>query len=204
MTQTGTKRTSRITNALAGTMLTVMALACGDSGSDSDGDDTTMGVDGGDDNTGGSMSEPSGDSITEAVLAACPQSATLMETTEWPVCVEGRSIKGTEPFNNMACELKIGKNGVFEYYRGGTLALSVPDRSMWGDAFGTYSNEDSAGRRAFLASISPDLPAVEGQARVKNITIGLYSEDIVDDSIKVEYYDAAFALETYNCAPDVL
>lgn len=183
--------------------IALMGAACDDGGSSSGGGDMTA-ADGGDDSNGGSsMTEPSGDDIDEAVLAMCPQQAILLETSEWPTCVEGRSIAGVEPFNNMPCELKIGKNGVFEYFRDGKLALSVPDRSKWQGAFGTYSNENSAGRRAFLASISPDLPVVEGQPRVTNITISLYSE-IVDDNVEVEFIDAALARQTYNCTPDLL
>lgn len=142
------------------------------------------------------------DAITEAVLAACPQSATLIETTEWPSCLAGKRVTGTEPFNNTPCELKIGQNGAFEYLRGGAVALSVPDRSGWGDAMGTYQNELNAGRRAFLAGVSPNLPAVEGQPRITNITINIFS--VLDDKVEIQYMDEKLARQTYNCQINVL
>jgi len=177
----------------------VMALwACGKG----DGADPMASADGGDGSNGGG--EPSGNGIDEAVLAKCPQSSTLIETTEWSSCLEGKSVKGIEPFTNKPCELRIGKSGAFEYLRDNALAIAVPERSMWLDASGTYQNEGTGDRRFFLAGIAPDLKAVEGEARVTHIDISLFALDSQDDKVAVRYLDAALASQTYNCTVEAL
>ncbi|MBX3221872.1 MAG: hypothetical protein KF795_15245 [Labilithrix sp.] len=174
-------------------------VACG--GDDTNGDPNTPGAT----PDGGSSTPPPAsapDAISEAVLAACPQSTSLIESTEWPSCVAGRRVTGTEPFNDSACELKIGQNGAFEYWRGGALALSVPERSGWGSATGTYQNTLSAGRRAFLASVAPNLPAVEGEPRVTDVNLNFFT--LADDKVEIQYMDASLNRQTYTCQVNVL
>ncbi|MBS2017065.1 MAG: hypothetical protein JST00_29535 [Deltaproteobacteria bacterium] len=142
------------------------------------------------------------DAITDAVLAACPQSTTLITSSEWPLCLAGRRVTGTEPFNNTPCELAIGQNGAMEYRRGGAVALRLPDRGGWGRTDGTYQNDGSAGRRIFLASVTPTLPVVEGQPRLLRVTVKFFVG--ADDNVEVEYLDAARARQTYNCQVNVL
>lgn len=154
---------------------------------------------------GGSSSPPPSsapDAITETVLAACPQSATLIESTEWPSCLAGRRVSGTEPFNNSACELRIGQSGALEYWRNGALALAVPDRSGWGSASGTYQNQASAGRRIFLAGVSPDLSAVEGEPRILEVNLAFLT--LADDKVEIQYLDASLRRQTYTCQVNVL
>ncbi len=154
---------------------------------------------------GGSSTTPPAsapDAITEAVLAACPESATLIQSTEWPSCLAGRRVAGTEPFNNSSCELKIGQSGAFEYWRGGALALSIAERSVWRSPTGTYQNQVSAGRRMFLAGVAPDLPVVEGKARVVNLDLTFVS--LADDKVEIDYMDESLVRKTYVCQVNVL
>ncbi len=181
------------------TALLIGLVACSSDDASTDPPTSTQTPDGGS-STNPPVSAP--DAITEAVLAACPQSATLIETTEWPSCLAGKRVTGTEPFNNSPCELKIGQNGAFEYLRGGAVALSIPDRSGWGAATGTYQNELNAGRRAFLASVAPNLPAAEGQSRITRITINVFS--VLDDKVEIEFMDEKLARQTYTCQANVL
>ncbi len=175
----------------------LFSLGCGDGGSGASTVDA-----GGDDDTGGSNSEPAGDKVDEAVLAKCPQSSTLIQTTEWPSCLEGKRLTGIEPFTNKPCELRIGKNGVFEYLRDDALAIAVPERSTWLGATGNYQNEAISGMRFFLAGLAPDLPAVEGEPRVTNVDISLFDVEGQDDKVEVAYLDAALARQRYNCTVD--
>jgi len=174
-------------------------MACDDGGGRAD-----SSADGGGDGSGGSMSQPSLNGVDEAVLVKCPQSSTLIETTEWPSCLAGKSLKGIEPFSNKPCELRIGNNGVFEYLQDNAVAIAVPDRSKWEGATGNYQNDVSAGPRFFLAGIAPDLVPVEGEPRVTNINLSLFALDTLDDKVEVVYLDAALARQTYNCTVDAL
>lgn len=143
------------------------------------------------------------DAINEAALAGCPSSSTLITSTEWPTCLAGRRVSGTEPFNKSPCELRVGQNGAFEYWRSGALALSVTDRASWRSGSGTYQNDlDPAGRRTFLASVQPDLPVVEGQPRVTKVSLTFAS--LLDDSIEIEYLDAGRVRQTYTCSVAVI
>ncbi len=183
--------------------LSASVSACDDDASDARGNNNTTPPPS---NTDSGTTRPptSADAITESVLAACPQSSTLIQSAEWPSCLAGKRVSGTEPFNNSPCELRIGENGTFEYLRSGNLALKVPERSGWRGATGTYQNELSAGRRVFLAGIAPDLPMVEGQPQVTNVNLGFFSVTTQDETVEIQYLDASRARQTYNCKVDVL
>lgn len=146
----------------------------------------------------------SGDAITESVLSACPQASRLIETAEWPSCLAGRRVSGTEPFDGSPCELRVGSDGTFEYVRSGAVVLTVPPRSTWRGATGTYQNELSAGRRIFLAGLAPDLPVVEGRPRVTNVDLAFFSVDGQDDTVSIRFLDERLARQTYSCKVDVL
>jgi hypothetical protein len=149
---------------------------------------------------------PSGSSGTtgEEFLAACPASSSLIETTEWTSCLEGKSLAGTEPFTNKACELKIKANGAFEYLRDSAIAITIAERSAWQSPNGTYQNANTGSTRIFLAGIAPDLPAVTGEARVTRLNISIFGTAGQQDKIEVQYLDAALARQTYNCNVSLL
>lgn len=180
--------------AIAVTSILLLA-ACNDDASSSRGGDPSP-------DGGGSTPPTAADAITESVLAACPESTSLIESTEWPSCLAGRRVTGKEPFNDSVCELTIGEAGAFEYWRGGALALSVPSESAWGAASGSYQNQLNAGRRAFLASVAPGLPAVEGEVRVERITLNFFS--LADDKVEIQFMDEDLARKTYTCQVDVI
>lgn len=178
------------------------------SGACDDGDSDSSATDGG---GGGGGGEDGGDNgpgptggIDEAALAKCPQSSTLIETSEWLSCLEGKRVAGVEPFTDLPCELRIGANGSFEYLRDGAVAIAVPERGTWLDSSGTYLNNATSGPRFFLASVAPDLPAVEGEPRVTDLNISLFALDSEDDKVEVRYLDAALARQTYNCSVEAL
>ncbi len=154
---------------------------------------------------GGTASPPaSADAITESVLAACPSATTMIQSVEWPSCLAGRRVTGTEPFTNAPCELRIGADGRFDYLRAGAVAFTVPERSGWRAATGTYKNEVSAGRRIFLAGLAPDLPAMAGQPRVTNVNLSFFSVAGQDETVEIQYLDANLARQTSTCRVDVL
>jgi len=194
--------TAKFHRALTLAALLSLGGACGDSSENS----AAEGADGGSSGGGntGSKDPGSASSVDEAVLARCPQSTTLIETTEWMTCLEGERLVGIEPFNNKPCELRIGSNGAFEYLRDGAVAIAVPERSAWLGASGNYQNDSASGSRFFLAGIAPDLPPVEGEERVTHIDISLFAFDGKKDNVAVRYLDAALANQTYNCQVDVL
>lgn len=182
-------------------LLTVGALACGGE----DGSDTnTDARDGGARDGGASDAAATGpaDVVDEAVLAACPAASQLIESSEWPSCLAGKHMTGKEPFNNMPCELRVGANGEFTYLRGGEVAIGVPARSAWRSGNGTYQNVASVGPRIFLAGIAPDLPIVEGEARVTHLNISIFGLAGQDDKVEIRYLDAALVNQTYNCTLD--
>lgn len=144
-------------------------------------------------------SSASGDVVNEGVLAACPASTSLIETTDWTSCLAGKRIVGKEPFGNQACELRIAASGAFEYLRGGAVAITVPERSQWQGATGTYQNEGSGDRRIFLAGLAPNSPAVEGQPRVTHVNLSFFGLASQQDKVEIRYLDAALASQTYNC-----
>lgn len=201
----GRGRTALVFALVVGSAL--VSGACGDGDSDSSATDGgggggSGGENGGEDGGGDNGAAPTG-TIDEATLAKCPQSSSLIETTEWMTCLEGKRLTGVEPFNNTPCELRIGTNGAFEYVRDGAVALAVPERSAWLDATGTYQNNATSGR-FLLASIAPDLPFVEGETRVDRISISLFALESQDDNVEVIYYDPALSRQTYNCGVDAL
>jgi hypothetical protein len=183
--------------------LTFGLLACGDDDSPAGGDDSADGeeaTDGGD----GDGDGDGADRIDEAVLAACPATTTLIETTEWPACLAGKRVAGTEPFNGMACELRVGASGAFSYYRGGALAIEMAGSASWGSPNGTYQNEAAPQGRIFLASIAPDLPAMEGQPRITDIVLSFFGTAGEEDRVEVKVLDAALERQVYNCTVDAL
>lgn len=157
---------------------------------------------------GGSSNNPpaaAADAITEAVLAACPQATTLIETTEWTTCLVGKRVSGTEPFNNTPCELRFGAGGAIEYVRSGTTVFSVPARSGYGpSASGTYQNERVSASRLFLASVAPALTPQEGMPRFERVTINLFELASQEDTVAIDYMDAALSRQTYNCKVNAL
>lgn len=173
------------------TLAWMAAFAVGCGGDDNKGNGSAA-------NDGGSGAPVPGGTIDATVLAACPEATTLIETADWPVCLAGVRMIGTELFGN-ACELRVADNGAFDYFRDGELALSIPPRSEWGAAMGTYQNEGGAGGRVFLASIAPDLPAVEGQARITRLSLSFFEPASHDDLVEVRYLDEKLASQTYNC-----
>lgn len=155
---------------------------------------------------GGSSDDPaatppsgSSGSSGDEFLADCPASSSLIETTEWTSCLEGRTLTGTEPFTNKACELKIKANGAFDYLRDKAIVISIPERSVWQDPSGTYQNAGTGTSRIFLASVAPDLPAVTGEARVTGLNISIFGLASQQDKVEVQYLDAALARQTFNC-----
>ncbi|HET9238598.1 MAG TPA: hypothetical protein VFO10_15160 [Oligoflexus sp.] len=137
-------------------------------------------------------------------LTNCPASSSLIETTEWTSCLEGKSLTGTEPFTNKACELKIKANGAFDYLRDDALAISITERSTWQSPNGTYQNANTGSTRIFLAGIAPDLPAVAGVARVTRLNISIFGTAGQQDKIEVQYLDADLARQTFNCNVSLL
>lgn len=146
----------------------------------------------------------SADAVTESVLAACPQASPSIQTIDWPSCLAGRRVSGKEPFDGVPCELRMGAEGTFEYLRSGVVAFTVPPRSAWRAATGTYKNELSAGRRTFLASLAPDLAPVDGQSWVTNVDLAFFSVAGQDETVALTYLDAARARRTVTCKVDVL
>lgn len=173
-------------------LVVLMINACGGGGGGSS-DDTTATPPPG-------SSGSSGDEF----LADCPASSSLIQTTDWTSCLEGRTLTGTEPFTNKTCELKIKANGAFDYLRDSTIAISIPERSVWKNASGTYQNADTGTSRIFLASVAPDLPAVTGEARVTGLNISIFGLASQQDKIEVQYLDAALARQTFNCNVSLL
>lgn len=154
--------------------------------------------------TGNPPPTSTGDGIDEATLASCPQTTTLIETAEWPSCLAGKRVTGTEPFSKEPCELRIGANGVFEYLRGGAVAIAVPARSQWRSGTGNYQNTAGSGPRIFLAGIAPDLEVVDGQPRVTNVNLSFFAFAGQQDNVEIKYLDAARNRQTYNCSVNVL
>jgi hypothetical protein len=165
----------------------MMISACGGGGGGSSDDTTTTPSDGASANKG------------DEFLTACPASSSLIETTEWTSCLEGKSLTGTEPFTNKACELKIKANGAFDYLRDNAVAISIAERSAWQSPQGTYQNANSGSTRIFLAGIAPDLPAVTGEARVTRLNISIFGTVGQQDKVEVQYLDMELARQTYNC-----
>lgn len=186
-------------------LLSLSLLLSGAAGCSDDDDGPGSGGEAGS-SSGGSSSgnPPAADAVTEAVLKACPQATTLIETTDWPSCLEGKRLAGEEPFSKDACELRIGEDGAFDYLIDGAVALSIPKRSAWGSASGTYQNADNSGSRFFLASLAPDLDGVEGEPRIDRVTISLFELPGMEDKVEVSYLDEKLARQTYNCTVDVL
>lgn len=154
---------------------------------------------GGNDNSRSDAAMTSG----EAIIAACPRADNLTDTTDWPDCLAGKTMTGKEPFNNSPCELRVGANGKFEYVRNGSVALTVPDRTQWHGATGTYQNTKISGITLFLARISPSLDLVPGQPRVIFVDLkfnGLAGEQ---DTVAVDYNDVDVSRKTYNCTMDL-
>jgi hypothetical protein len=166
-------------------LLAVTCVACtnGDSGAT---DATTP------PNTGG-------DTIDESVLAKCPQASTLIQTTEWTRCLEGKRLAGAEPFSNTPCELRIGANGAIDYLRNGVVAIAVPELRLWRSGSGNYQNDASSGSRIFIAGIAPDIVPEEGKPRVTDVDISLFALSTQQDVVSVRYLDSALARQTYNC-----
>ncbi len=171
----------------------MMISACG-GGSGGSSDDTTPTT----------PSDGSSSNKGDVFLTACPASSSLIETTEWTGCLDGKSLAGSEPFSKKACELKIKANGAFEYLRDNAIAIGIPERSVWQSANGTYQNADTGSRRIFLASVAPDLPAVSGEARVTRLNISIFGTAGQQDKVEIQYLDAALERQTYNCDVDSL
>lgn len=190
----------RATLAAGATVLLALAVvACGDEDDSSEETDGNQLADAG---AGDASAAADQDGVDEAVLAACPQAATLIQTSEWSSCLSGRRLTGSEPFGNLPCELRVGANGAFEYLRDGALAIAVPERSLWRGATGTYQNEKTPGSRIFIAGLAPDLEPVVGQPRVTDIDISIFSLASQQDKVAVRYLDATLARQTYNCTID--
>jgi hypothetical protein len=164
-----------------------LATACKDGGKSSK------------DDAGKAPNHDSIDTQSENLLAACTASSSLIETTEWTSCLEGKTLSGSEPFTNKSCELRIKVSGAFDYVRDNAIAISVPERSVWKSATGTYQNNGTGASRIFLASVAPDLPAATGQPRVTNINISLFGLSSQQDIVAVQYLDESLARQTYNC-----
>ena len=191
------------TSSLFGALLlaTLSTLACSDDEGSSSNNAGSSGS-GGSGSGGGGM-KPASDSVTEAVLAACPEASTLIQTTDWMSCLDGKRLVGTEPFSKEPCELRISGDGSFEYLRGGETAIAVPVRSAWQSPTGTYQN-DGSNSRIFLASVAPDLEAVQGEPRVTDVAISLFELKSITDTVEVRYLDAGLSRQTYNCTVDAL
>lgn len=174
-------------------LLFIMISACGGGGGGSSDDTTTT-----------TPSTGSSGATGEEFLANCPASSSLIETTEWTSCLEGKSLAGTEPFTNKPCELKIKANGAFDYLRDSAVAISIAERSAWQNPQGTYQNANSGSTRIFLAGIAPDLPAVTGEARVTRLNISIFGTAGQQDKIEVQILDAALERQVYNCNVSLL
>jgi hypothetical protein len=168
-------------------ILMISACKGGGGGGGSSNDTTTTPADGSSSNKG------------DEFLTACPASSSLIETTEWMSCLEGKSLTGTEPFSKKACELKIKANGAFEYLRDNAIAIAIPERGTWQNPQGTYQNANSGDKRIFLAGIAPGLAAVSGEARVTRLNISIFGTAGQQDKVEVQYLDAALSQQTYNC-----
>lgn len=195
--------------ALFGVWLCLATLfGCSDDKASSD---TTAMAGGGQGGSGGSKAEGGGgsqssaDAVTAAVLDACPQAAMLIDTTDWPDCLAGKRLVGKDPFASKACELRIGEDGAFDYLIEGSVTLSIPARSGWGNnARGTYQNAKGAGGRLFLASLSPDLPLSDGQAVIDKVSLSVAELPSLQDTVEISYFDENRARKTYNCTVGAL
>jgi len=196
------RRSAGVSSKVLLVLVAASIAACSDSadsGSPGAGPGSTPGRD-----AGSTSPAIPADGIGEAVLAACPQSSSLRQTTEWLACLEGKRSVGTEPFTNQPCELRVGQNGAFEYLRSGTVALTVPARTAWRNASGTYQNDATSGPRFFLAQVSPDLVIVEGQPTLDALKLFFSALPGNDDTVEVKYFDKARARQTYNCTVEAL
>jgi len=77
----------------------------------------------------------------DELIGSCPPSSTLIETSDWVTCLEGKRLSGTDPFSKKSCELRVGSEGALDYYRDGAAAIAVPARGAWRGASGTYQKE---------------------------------------------------------------
>lgn len=179
-------------NCLPRILLPTLALlactpACG-------GDDASPGGSSSSSSSGAPASDPG-----EAAAAACPVQDPLIQGTQWVSCVAGTSLVGVEPFTGKTCTLQFDGEGGVTYSLGVQDVLAAP-RASWGaSATGTYTNSGSGASRIFLASVSPDLPYVEGQARLLDVNVSIYGVAKSEDLIEVRYLDPANARQTYNC-----
>jgi hypothetical protein len=146
------------------------------------------------------------DLVDEAALRACPSATSLIQTLDWPTCLAGRRVAGTEPFTNVPCELRFGQNGAFEYLRSGSVFLTVPPRPTWTGGSGLYQNTTRAtvGPRLVLASISPTFPIVVGQPWVGSIDVSFVAGATQSETVEVEYFDASRNRTTATCSVNVL
>lgn len=182
-------------------LLALVALsgaACSDSDDNADASGNTGGSTAGGSATTGGSSSNVGRGFDE-LLADCPASSTLIQTTDWLSCLAGKSLIGADPFSKKPCELRIGADGALDYYRDGAVAIAVPERSTWQGPSGTYQNDGSGSRLIFLASVAPDLPAVEAEPRVTDVSISLFGLESQESTVEVKYLDAGLARQTYNC-----
>jgi len=134
------------------------------------------------------------------LIAACPEATNLLQSTEWPSCLAGKTIAGTEPFNNQACELRINADGSFEYARSGAVAIKTPAKSTWKGSTGTYQNDRKS---IFLAGIAPDFTAAAGESRITAVNLSFFFGIQKDDDVEIEYLDAALNRQVYNCKVNV-
>jgi hypothetical protein len=153
-------------------------------------------------NGGGASGGSGSQGENPSVIGDCPTTTTLIETTDWPDCLSGAKLSGVEPFSGESCALRIGDDAAFTYEVDGSEVISVPPRSEWTDSSGTYQNEGEGSRLIFLAGISPDLPVVEGEARVTRINISIFGLESKDDMVEISYLDEKLSSQTYNCKLD--
>ena len=146
-----------------------------------------------------SSSGSSGAYPGEAAIAGCPSQDTLIEGAKWVSCVAGRSMGGTEPFTNKACELKFDADGGLTYSLAGAATLTAPKASWGSSATGTYTNSGSGASRIFLASVTPELPFVEGQPQLLGVNVSIFGVGKSEDTIEIKYLDVGRARQVYNC-----
>lgn len=165
-----------------------LSLGCSDSG-------TSSGSNGG---SSGGATPAAGDRITAATIAACPNSDTLVASSIWTSCLEGKRAVGTDPIDkSKACEVRFLAGNRVEFVYGGTTYASASPNT-WKD--GLYQNTPAGPYRQMLGSLNASA-LVKGE--INEIDVSIVTE-IQDDTIEITYFDEASARRTLTCKLDPL
>ncbi len=86
---------------------------------------------------------PASDVANLADIAACPQVADGISTSDWyKNCLVGKRLVGKDAISGEACELRLKAGGVFEYVKNGVVLRTTRPVAEWtGTVNGFYANE---------------------------------------------------------------